>query len=627
MCGIICGELPRISGRRVEAALESLKHRGPDSAGTTTLYESRQVGEKVVSFGNVFFGHTRLAIVGVDDGHQPLLNEDGSIVISVNGEFYDTEALRAELEAKGHVFKTASDSEVLLHLYEEYGTDCLQFLHGEFAFALYDRNRRRWFCARDRAGVRPLQYHFSKGKFVIASEAKALFAMGVRPELDRENVWFSQHLQYLPLDGTLFKGVTMIQPAHFILVENGQLSEHRYWSLNDVQERAMTFDEARERAVDLLTKAVARRIPHEVRWACHLSGGIDSSIVSALAQRHLGGGHCFTVKFTDDAFYDETPFARDTAKFLGATLHEVPASFSQILDRLPDAIYHAEGLSINGHLGAKNLLNQAMRAEGFKVAFTGEGADELFMGYSHLKQDFLSANSLTTMENQYLAGVQLPSGPTLDLSEVQRQLGFVPTWVAAKSSMANRFQSLWAPEFKFEGNPYAEMLARSGVLEANVSALKKSSSLWMQYCLSGYILKVLDDAQAMAHGIEGRLPFLDTALMEFMWSVPNALHFTEGLEKNLLRKGFAAALPRSVLTKTKQSFMSPPVQRALKDAKFKAQIQGYLLDNSRFYDQGLFARPAVEAFLNRCATEDGPANEPILMTLLSLALICEKFEL
>jgi len=614
MCGIICGEASRIGGTRLQDALESLVHRGPDDGG-------------LVLFDKVFMGHRRLAIVGIADGEQPMFNEDNSIVISVNGEFYDTEPLRRELEQKGHQFKTGSDSEVLLHLYEEHGTDCLKYLHGEFAFALYDRNRKRWFCARDRAGVRPLQYHFSGSRFFIASEAKALFALGVRPKLDRDSVWFSQHLQYLPQAGTLFEGVKMIKPAHFILVEAGRLTEHRYWNINEVQETAMHFDEARDRAVALLEQAVARRIPHEVKWACHLSGGIDSSIVSALASRHTQDRHCFTVRFTDDAFYDETPFARETAAHLGATLHEVPASFSDILARLPDAIYHGEGLSINGHLGAKNLLNEAMRAAGFKVALTGEGADELFMGYSHLKQDYLSANSLSSMENTYLAGVQLPSGPTLDLSAVQHQLGFVPTWLAAKSSMANRFRQLWAPSFHQKGNPYLDMLTESGVLAATVSPLKKSSSLWMQYCLSGYILKVLDDAQAMAHSIEGRLPFLDTALMEFMWQVPDALHFTEGLEKSLLRKGFASQVPASVLNKTKQSFMSPPVQRALKDARFKQQIQGYLLDNSRFYDQGLFERTAVEAFLTQCEQEDGPANEPILMTLMSLALICERFKL
>ena len=539
MCGIICGEAPRIGGTRLQAALESLIHRGPDDGGLTL-------------FDKVFMGHRRLAIVGIDDGEQPMFNEDNSIVISVNGEFYDTEPLRRELEKKGHQFKTGSDSEVLLHLYEEHGTACLKYLHGEFAFALYDRNRKRWFCARDRAGVRPLQYHFSGSKFFIASEAKALFALGVRPKLDRDSVWFSQHLQYLPQSGTLFEGVKMIKPGHFILVESGRLTEHQYWNINDGQEQGMTFDEARERAVALLEQAVARRIPQEVKWACHLSGGIDSSIVSALASQHTQDRHCFTVRFTDDAFYDETPFARETAAYLGATLHEVPASFSDILARLPDAIYHGEGLSINGHLGAKNLLNEAMRAEGFKVALTGEGADELFMGYSHLKQDYLSANSLSRMENTYLAGVQLPSGPTLDLSAVQHQLGFVPTWLAAKSSMANRFQQLWAPGFKQSGNPYLDMLVESGVLGSTVSPLKKSSSLWMQYCLSGYILKVLDDAQAMAHSIEGRLPFLDTALMEFMWQVPDALHFTDGLEKNLLRKGFAGRVPASVLEKTKQ---------------------------------------------------------------------------
>lgn len=272
-------------------------------------------------------------------------------------------------------------------------------------------------------------------------------------------------------------------------------------------------------------------------------------------------------------------------------------------------------------------MNKAIREAGFKVALSGEGADEIFMGYSHLKQDYLSANALSGMERQYLSGVQLPEGRTLDLSVVQRELGFIPTWMAAKSSMAFKLQPLWATDFRFASNPYADLLAESGVLGHQASPLKKSSALWMQYCLSGYILKVLDDAQAMAHGIEGRLPFLDTALMEFMWSVPDDLYFHDGLEKGLLRQGFSRALPASIIQKTKQSFMSPPMHWALKQDAYRKTIRGWLLDNPRFWQQGLFDRAALEAFLTHCEMKGSPGTEPVLMTLVSLALFCERFAL
>jgi asparagine synthase (glutamine-hydrolysing) len=615
MCGVLCGETKSpFSPDRLADALGVLHHRGPN-------------GAKVAQFENCFLGHTRLSIVGLADGVQPLSNEDGTLIASVNGEFYGHEALRAELAQRGHVFKTHSDSEILLHLYEEMGVDCLQKLHGEFAFVLYDKRQRRWFCARDRVGIRPLQYWCAKGQFLVASEAKALFKLGVPARLNRQSVWHAQHVQYLPQSQTLFDGVRMVRPGHFILVRDQVVTEHAYWNLNEVSEQVMTFEQATDRAVELLEQAVTRRTPLEVPWACHLSGGIDSSIVTALSQSAPGAGHCFTVRFTDDHFYDESPFARETAQYLGATLHEVPVSFADILQALPAAVYHSEGLSINGHLGAKYLLNQAMRQAGFKVALTGEGADELFMGYSHLKQDYLSAAGVTRMEKEYLAGVQLPSGSTLDLSVVQQRLGFVPTWVAAKSSMAFKLSQLWHGEFIQSANPYEQMLDESGICGQHVSNLKKSSSLWMQYCLSGYILKVLDDAQAMAHGIEGRLPFLDTELLKFMWSVPDAHYFHEGVEKGLLRKGFANRLPARIVAKTKQSFMSPPVHRALAQPSFKGFVQDQLLSNAHFRDQDLFKPAAIAAFLADCEQRQSPEQEPILMTLLSLAILCERFQL
>lgn len=615
MCGILCGQSqdPRTL-EKVDAGLRAIAHRGPDGAA-------------VLMRGQVFLAHTRLAIVGVEHGTQPLCNESGTVFASVNGEFYGHRAIRQKLQAMGHVFKTESDSEVLIHLYEEYGVECLEHLHGEFAFALYDTQLERWFCARDRVGIRPLQYVHDETQFIIASEAKALFAVGVPAKLSRSNYWFSQHLQYLPRAGTLFEGVHMVPPASYLLVDKTGARVRRYWNINDVREQSMTFDEAKEHSGLLLRQAIRRRTPDEVKWACHLSGGIDSSIVSAVSQSQPGAGHCFTVRFTDDGFYDESPFARVTADHIGAELHDVPVSFGDMLDAMPKAIYHAEGLSINGHLGAKYLLNKAMRDAGFKVALTGEGADEIFMGYSHLKVDHFSNLALSQMERTYLSGVQLPSGSTLDLSEVHRRLGFIPTWLAAKSSMAAKLQPMWHSNFQDATNPYVQLLDESGIALAPVSNLKKSSSLWTQYCLSGYILKVLDDAQAMAHGIEGRLPFLDTKLMEFMWSVPDDLYFHEGVEKGLLRKGFASELPASGVNRIKQSFMSPPTHWAMKQPHYKARIEEIVLDSQHFAGQNLFSRAALESFLKQCETNDAPSNEPILMTLMSTALLCEEFSL
>jgi asparagine synthase (glutamine-hydrolysing) len=292
------------------------------------------------------------------------------------------------------------------------------------------------------------------------------------------------------------------------------------------------------------------------------------------------------------------------------------------MDNYPDT-----GGSINGHLGAKRLLNRALSRAGVKVALTGEGADEIFMGYSHLKQDMLGSSGLATMEKQYLSGVQLPSGETLDLSAVQSRMGFIPTWVAAKSSMAKKFQPLWHAEFSFPENPAVLMLDEAGIRGPAPSALKASSELWMKYCLGGYILKTLDDAQSMAFGIEGRLPFLDTRLMEHAWSLPDPLFFHQGVEKALLRHSLAPILPASVVAKTKQSFMSPPMQRALAIPSIRARARERILDSTRLADARVFERTAIESFLNAAEASKTPEQEPILMTLLTLASLCEGFEL
>lgn len=611
MCGIISGNNHLIDENEIKKSLTKLFHRGPDDKH----YEM---------FDTAFLGHTRLSIVDINGGHQPLFNETKTICAVVNGEFYSHKEIRKQLISKGHIFKTESDSEILVHLYEEYGVDCLKHLHGEFAFVLYDKNKEQWFCARDRMGIRPLQFYFKDNMFLIASEAKALLEFkNIQTEFDKEAFWFSQHLQYLPLNRTLFKNIEMIKPAHFLILKKGDIpKQFEYWSLKDVQEQPITFNEAKEKAKYLIEQAVAKRIPDEVKWATHLSGGIDSSIVTALAT--LQGGKdttAFTIQFTDDNFYDESSFAKETAHFLGINLMTIPVSFADLIKQIPNAVYHAEGLSINGHLGAKYLLNQEIHKAGFKVALSGEGSDEIFMGYSHLKQDYLTANALKNLEKQYLTGFQLPDGNTLDLSYIEKSLGFVPTWIQAKSSMAYKFKKLWHKDFNFQTNPY-QLINED--LQGHQTKLKASSTSWSQYCLSGYILKILDDAQSMAHNIEGRLPFLDTELMEFMYSVPDNIYFHNDIEKGLLREGFKNDLPQSIINKTKQSFMSPPINRFLKNKDFLKMIDEYIVSNDKFKNLNLFDVAQIKKML-ASSEMDNNNMEPIIMTLLCAGIFVEKF--
>ena len=608
MCGIVCGVSSTLKEEEIKISLQKINHRGPDEQDYYRKHD-------------LFLGHARLSIVDINGGHQPLWNEEHTICAVVNGEFYDYKEKRDDLVKRGHYFRTNSDSEMLIHLYEEYGVDCLKYLHGEFCFVLYDFNRKIWFCARDRMGVRPLQYYFNKGDFFIASEAKSLFCFSsVKTGFNHESFWFSQHLQYLPLDKTLFNNINMIKPGHYIIVNGNETPiQIEYWSLKDIKTQSnITFNEAKDHVHYLLNQAVAKRLPNEVKWASHLSGGIDSSLVTALArQRSNMRSTAFTIKFTDDEFYDESLYAQETANFLNVSLVSIPVSFEDMINAIPKAVYHAEGLSINGHLGAKYILNKIIKEHGFKVALSGEGSDEIFMGYSHLKQDYLTKNSLKKMEKDYLTGFQLPDNNTMDLSCIQNAIGFVPTWIQAKSSMAYKLKSLWSNNFIYDCNPYQDIIPD---LIDHQSNLKASSSSWAKYCLNGYILKVLDDAQSMAHSIEGRLPFLDTKLIEYVYSLPENIYFHNGIEKGLLREGFKGELPESIINKKKQSFMSPHINRFLDNPSFNKLIEEYIIDNNYLDRLDIFNKEKVKDLLFN--SDKKQMNlEPILMTLLCTGII------
>lgn len=633
MCGILGGKLSSILKEDVQVALSKINHRGYDSQTIDIMQD-------------VFLAHNRLSIVDLSsNGIQPLYNETKNISAIINGEFYQHNELRHQLIQKGYKFKGHSDSEILIPLYEEYGVDCLKYLRGEFAFILFDKRQDTFFFARDRIGIRPLNYWVSHDQenIILASEAKAILEFknyGVEAKFDTDSYWFSQNLQYLPQNKTLFKNISMVPPGHYGLFNLNEktLKIQKYWDIPLTSPSIFSFNEAVEKAEQYVEEAISIRLPNEVKWCCHLSGGLDSSIIATVAKKYSGMCDSFTVQFTDDLYYDESTFAQQTSDYIGGKLHILPISFSDMLESIPKASWHAEGLSINGHLGAKYLLNKKIHDLGYKVALTGEGSDEFFMGYAHLKNEFSQEHGfIKSQEKQHLAGIHLPQGEINEESQIiSEHLGFIPTWIQAKASMAQKLSLLWSNDFKEQhknDNPYLSLLKESFSLDdmaylKSQSRTKIASYLWAKYCLAGYILKVLDDGVGLAHTVESRQPFTDHKLIEFAYSLEDSLYFYNNQEKAVLRQAFKPQLTDTIYQKTKQPFMSPPLSIALNDKKNKQMIYSYILDNNKLFEHNLFDRVAIENWLNYVKEHSHEnQHEPILMTLLTTSCFIDNFKL
>ena len=504
------------TGRLSSARLARCITEGPDERQTW-----------ISADGRAGLGHARLSIIDLSSGTQPIANEDGSLQIVVNGEFYDFERIRAELESQGHRFRTRSDSEIALHLYEQHGLRFFEELRGEFAFVLWDARNRTLLAARDRFGIKPLLYAVRGETLYVASEAKAIQAAGVPLSWDEGSFFHCMQLQYTHFDRTLFDGIYQVRPGHFLLATDGHVQCHRYWDqdyplADETPATAADPVELTEMFRARLDEAVRLRLRADVPVACFLSGGLDSAAVAGIAMQRLSRPlACFTVCFDDDD-YDEFPIAEETAKFLGADFHPLRASRRDLLNALPDAIHHAEGLVVNGHLAAKFLLSRSVRDAGYKVVLTGEGSDEMLAGYPHFRADLWShdadnPDSAGLLErlwdtNVVSAGLLLPQGDTLPLDRLSTLLGFSPSFLQTKASLGLRNLSLLSRDFgeRFAGrDPFDVLLLgidHAGQL-AGRHRLNQSAYLWLKIAFPNYLLRLLGDASEMAHSVEGRLPF------------------------------------------------------------------------------------------------------------------------
>ena len=639
MCGIV-GVFSRrspISAGLIQRVTESLYHRGPDG-------QRHWIGFG----GRVALGHARLSIIDLTRGDQPIASEDGRTRIIVNGEFYGYECIQKELEQAGHRLCTRSDSEIALHLYEDFGTQCLHRLRGEFALVLWDERNRTMFAARDRFGIKPLFYAFHNETLYLASEVKALFTAGVPRRWDSESVSQSVEFGGHPVR-TLFEGVFQVPPGHYLIATEKHIELSRYWDFD--YPRADRSDTRRSTADyvaefrSALEEAVRIRLRADVPVGCYLSGGLDSCAVLGLAAKHRSDPiRAFTLSF-DCAEYDEEKEAREMAGSVGAEFFPIAIKQDDLADHFADAILQSETFCFNAHGVAKYLLSRAVRDAGYKVVLTGEGSDEILGGYAHFRRDMLLHNKegepsevaklLDDLErlNPVSRGLLLPDGEAKPLDNVKRVLGFVPSWIETFSARSAKMQELFAEEFlsTYRERPGYQALLSSIDVRGQLigrDPVHQSLYLWSKTFLPGYILTMLGDRMEMAHSVEGRVPFLDHHLVELVRSQPVTQKIHGVTEKYVLREAVRDVITDTVYRRQKHPFLSPPATLNLKQ-KLGTFVQDTLrspvLATLPFFNQkkvlGVLDR------LNMMDEGSRVANDQILMTIVSACVLQERFRL
>ncbi len=638
MCGIVAvySRSEPVSAAKLERATKSLYHRGPDGQRQWISRDNR-----------VGLGHARLSIIDLSTGDQPIASEDSRTHIVVNGEFYEYEAIRKELEARGHRLSTRSDSEIALHLYEEIGPQCLHRLRGEFAFVIWDEKQQSLFAARDRFGIKPLFYAWHGNTLYIASEVKALFAAGVPARWDEESVY-----QSFTFGGhqvrTLYDGVHLVPPGHYLIATQKHFQITRYWDFNypradDAALKRSDADYAAEFRHEL-EEAVRIRLRADVPVGVYLSGGLDSCAVLGLAARHHPDPiRAFTLTF-DDVAYDEGPVAREMAALAGAEFNPIPISQNHLAENFGDAILQSETFCVNAHGVAKFVLSKAVRDAGYKVVITGEGSDEILGGYAHFRRDMLLYNregqdekeieqllAWLNENNTVSRGLLLPDGDTGNLEGVRRILGYVPSWCETFSSRAVKAQPLLADDFGCrykDREGYLQLLSDidvPGQLKGR-DALNQSLYLWGKSVLANYILTMLGDRMEMAHSIEGRVPFLDHHVVECICRQPVNQKIRGMTEKYVLREAVRDVITDTVYRRQKHPFLSPPATLN-PEQTFNTYVQD-MLRGSVMASIPYFDQKRIVAMLDRLGGMDAGARtayDQILMPLVSMCVIHQGF--
>jgi asparagine synthase (glutamine-hydrolysing) len=612
--------------------LAMIRHRGPDEFG---IYRG----------DGVALGSARLSIIDLSGGQQPISNEDGRLWIVFNGEIFNYVELRAELEARGHRFSTRTDTEAILHLYEDLGPECLQKLNGQFAIAIWDERERSLFLARDRVGVRPVFYTQSGGRLVFGSEIKSILSVcGVRAEIDP--VGLAQVFTYWSPQApvTCFKDICELPAGHYLVARNRQLQVSRYWRLefdSPPRDREQPLGDYVEELRHLLLEATRIRLRADVPVGAYLSGGLDSSMIAAMV-RHLGVSHLdtFSISFSDPR-YDESPHQRRMAEFLGTEHQVVYATHEEIGRVFPEVIWHAEAPLLRTAPAPMFLLSKLVRDRRYKVVLTGEGADEFLAGYDIFKE--------AKIRHFWARQPQSIWRPRL----LQRIYPDIQALTATGASFLSAFfgarlQEVNAPDYshanrwrngrrhaRLFSNSFQDLLKSGGydggrpapVPEhfARWDALQRAQYVEISTFLSQYLLSSQGDRPAMAHAVEGRFPFLDVRVMEFCNRLPSRFKLRGLTEKYLLRQVAKEWLPAEILARVKRPYRAP-IQQSFFNATTRGSTND-LLSSRRIQEAGVFNPAAVGQLLQKARTETGlgETDEMALVGIISTQLLHQRF--
>lgn len=627
MCGINGMALARghVDRHALETMRDALRHRGPDGAG---IYVKDNIG----------LGHRRLSIVDLASGHQPMANEDGSVVITYNGEIYNHADFRECLEARGHVYKSHCDTETILHLYEEKGRDVVDELRGMFAFALWDERRRELFLARDRFGVKPLYYHHAAdGSLFFASEIKALVATASVPcqmNLAALPDFLANHAP--SGEATMFDGIRRLPAGHTLLWREGRITLRRYWTLPLQEDEAAPHRRDADYVEEwhaLFRQAVKLRLMADVPLGMFLSGGIDSSAIAAVMQSMTTSPvKTFSVAFAEREA-NELSYARLVAKRFGTDHHEIVVSPEAFFERLPDLVWHEDEPLAHPSSVALNFVSD-LASRHVKVVLTGEGSDEMLGGYDRYRKTLYNLKLGRRLDALASPGVRRALRGLLDAApigpSVRRKLK--RTFLYRASTMDDLYfdnfavfprtaqASLLTPAVQAQIgdlDPYVEMRRLLAELPPT-SLLNQLLYLDTHTYLQELLMK--QDQMSMAASIESRVPFLDHKLCEFSARMPDRMKVHGLTTKRVLRDSFRTILPPEILRRSKMGFPVPLAQWFR--GGFRWVIDEYVL-GSTANRRGIFDRGVVTQLVDRhmAGTED---NAQRLWSLVNFEIWCRR---
>ena len=633
MCAIagICDALNApVSVPLLKEMIGILRHRGPDEWGIHT-----GVG--------IGLANARLSIIDVNRGHQPLCNEDGSLWITFNGEIFNYLELRKELISRGHIFSTHSDTEVILHLYEEKGEDCFRDLNGQWGLAIWDARERKLLLSRDRMGVRPVFYTQVGESLIFGSEIKALFT---HPQVGREldlaglDQIFTFWCTLPPC--TIFKNIFELPPGHTLVFARGSLEIHPYWHLNfNRPPEILSDDHYIEQLVALLTDAVRVRLRSDVPVGAYLSGGLDSTVITALTNQFSGKRlRSFSVAFTSED-HDERTYQHEAVRFLHTTHEQMECGYDDIAAAFPDVIWHTEKPLIRTAPTPLYLLSQQVHDAGYKVVLTGEGADEILGGYDIYKEAkirrFLGALPNSPRRAQLLRRLypyqsNLQKMPDAYLRRFFRAraedvkdplFSHMPRW-----ELTSRLKMFFSDDVKSElagHDAISELFGQLPLEYFSWDGFAQAQYLETEYLLPGYILSSQGDRVALAHAVEARHPFLDYRLVEFASALPPRLKMKALNEKYILKRAFGHLLPLTILQRPKQPYRSPDGR-----CFFAGSGEDYVaqaLAPERIAADGIFDPWAVSKLIEKFRAGDavGVKDDMALIGILSTQLVLDQF--